>query len=179
MRCCCGTNRPFDIDVFEGLDDSAPVMLSMHRHLACAPGSCCCQQTISIRDYSSKHDLGKAYVPFFCCTPQINVVDEHGNEQYEIEKDGCGCFGCCSVIICESCRSVPFNIRNKNGEDVGKIVKKWGGLGMEALSDLDTFVVNFPNDASAKQRALLLGATFLLDINFFERDNKKETKPEG
>ena len=102
-------------------------------------------------------------------------MDEHGNDQYEIEKDGCGCFGCCNVIMCESCRSVPFNIKNKNGDEVGKIVKKWGGIGMEALSDLDTFVVNFPNDSSAQQRALLLGATFLLDINFFEKDSKKDT----
>lgn len=48
------------------------------------------------------------------------------------------------------------------------------GVFKEMMSDLDTFKIDFPKNSTEKQRALILGATFLLDINFFETDKTQQ-----
>lgn len=45
---------------------------------------------------------------------------------------------------------------------VGRISKQWGGLLQEALTDVDTFGVQFPLDLDVKVKATLLGACFLI-----------------
>jgi uncharacterized protein YxjI len=50
----------------------------------------------------------------------------------------------------------------------GRIVKKWGGLAKEALTDADTFGITFPVAAPAATKAVLLGAVFLIDFVHFE-----------
>ena len=59
---------------------------------------------------------------------------------------------------------------------MGKVTKCFGGVIKEAMSDNDTFRIDFPKESTRKQRALLLGATLLLDINFFESNNDKVKK---
>ena len=56
-----------------------------------------------------------------------------------------------------------------NGMEVGLILKKWSGLGKEMFTDADTFSIQFPDGIDAKQKALLLGALFLIDLLHFER----------
>ncbi|KAM5215236.1 phospholipid scramblase 3 isoform 3-T4 [Hipposideros larvatus] len=52
---------------------------------------------------------------------------------------------------------------------VGRISKQWGGLLREALTDADDFGLQFPMDLDVKVKAVLLGATFLIDYMFFEK----------
>ncbi|XP_026986660.1 phospholipid scramblase 3 isoform X2 [Sagmatias obliquidens] len=52
---------------------------------------------------------------------------------------------------------------------VGRISKQWGGLLREALTDADDFGVQFPLDLDVRVKAVLLGATFLIDYMFFEK----------
>ncbi len=61
-----------------------------------------------------------------------------------------------------------FNIRRR-GEEIGKITKKWSGIAKEAFTDADNFGVTWPEDIDATERALLLGAVFLIDFVHFER----------
>jgi uncharacterized protein YxjI len=61
-----------------------------------------------------------------------------------------------------------FNIL-KNDMEVGKILKKWSGLGKEAFTDADNFNITFPQGIDAKQKAILLGALFLIDLLYFEK----------
>lgn len=56
-----------------------------------------------------------------------------------------------------------------NGEHRGEIVKKWSGLFRETFSDADNFGVNFPEGMDAGQKALLMGAVFLVDFVHFEK----------
>lgn len=51
----------------------------------------------------------------------------------------------------------------------GEILKKWSGLGKEAFTDSDNFSVRFPQGASEEQKAVLLGALFLIDMVHFEK----------
>ena len=60
-----------------------------------------------------------------------------------------------------------FEIR-RNGVTMGKITKKWSGLGKEIFTDADNFGIEFPADTDAQTRAVLLGAVFLIDFVHFE-----------
>jgi hypothetical protein len=58
---------------------------------------------------------------------------------------------------------------NKDDQEQGKIVKKWSGLGKEVFTDADNFGINFPKGISANQKAVFLGALFLIDFVHFEK----------
>lgn len=57
----------------------------------------------------------------------------------------------------------------KDDQEQGKIVKKWSGLGKEMFTDADNFGINFPKGLSANQKAVFLGALFLIDFVHFEK----------
>jgi len=58
--------------------------------------------------------------------------------------------------------------------EVGKISKQWSGFLREGFTDADTFGINFPVDLDVRMKAVLLGATFLIDFNFFEKTHNSE-----
>ena len=47
----------------------------------------------------------------------------------------------------------------------------WSGLLKETFTDADNFGVVFPAGSDARQRAVLLGAVFLIDFAHFEKSN--------
>lgn len=60
-----------------------------------------------------------------------------------------------------------FEIR-KDGTKVGVITKKWSGFLKEAFTDTDNFGVIFDAPLTKDNKALLLGAVFLIDFVHFE-----------
>jgi len=60
-----------------------------------------------------------------------------------------------------------FNVF-QNGQQVGKISKRWSGLGKEMFTDADNFGLTFPAGTDVKSKALLLSALFLIDFVHFE-----------
>ena len=64
-------------------------------------------------------------------------------------------------------RPWTFEIRN-DSKELGKITKKWTGFLKEGFTDADNFGVTFPNNWSNEQKALFLGAVFLIDFVHFE-----------
>ena len=62
-----------------------------------------------------------------------------------------------------------FRIENALG-NVGVITKKWSGLFKEAMTDADNFGLNLERDLPATQKAVLLGAVFLIDFVHFENN---------
>lgn len=61
-----------------------------------------------------------------------------------------------------------FNIL-VNGTEFGQIHKKWSGLLKEGATEADNFGVTFPPQFDSRQRALILGAVFLIDFVHFEK----------
>jgi len=61
-----------------------------------------------------------------------------------------------------------FHILNK-GIEVGKILKKWSGLGKQLFTDADNFSVEFRSILELNHRANILGALFLIDMLYFEK----------
>ena len=63
----------------------------------------------------------------------------------------------------------PWTFEIRQGDRVvGRIVKKWVGVGKETFTDADTFGVTFPADCTPALKAVLLGAVFLIDFVHFE-----------
>ena len=57
---------------------------------------------------------------------------------------------------------------HQGAENLGKITKKWSGLGTEMFTKADNFGVMFPSDWDIRTKALFLGAVFLIDFVHFE-----------
>ena len=60
------------------------------------------------------------------------------------------------------------------GEEVGRISKRWGGVLKEVFSDADTFGIEFSDpELPAEIRKLLVVAVFLVDFVCFEDNSKR------
>ena len=64
-------------------------------------------------------------------------------------------------------RPWTFEIR-KHGQPGGMIRKKWGGVFREAVTDADTFSLEFDPSMNVDEKAFFLGAVFLIDFVHFE-----------
>lgn len=63
-----------------------------------------------------------------------------------------------------------FQVR-QNDRQIGKITKKWSGLGKEMFTKADNFAAMFPAALDTPLKSLLLGAVFLIDFVHFETKN--------
>jgi uncharacterized protein YxjI len=86
------------------------------------------------------------------------VLDRNGNEMFEL-------FG-------RLLHPWTFQIK-RDGQELGKITKKWSGLAKESFTDADNFGITFPKGADLAQKAVLLGAVFLIDFVHFENSGKR------
>lgn len=135
--------RPFTIHILESQGNS---VLRLER---------------SFRFYFHKLDvfspenrrLGRIEKRFSILRRRYSVYDETGQERFQL-------FG-------PLLRPWTFLIR-KNGEDIGRIAKKWSGLLKESFADADNFGVSFPAELSVTDKSVLLGAVFLVDFVHFE-----------
>ena len=97
------------------------------------------------------------------CQPRFLVKDERGEAILSIEGPG---------IVCDCCSDIDFNILSLvNESEIGKITKQWSGIGREMFTDAQNFGVTFPIDLDVKTKATLLGATFLIDFMYFEKQS--------
>lgn len=97
--------------------------------------------------------LGSVKREFSVLTKHLTVMDARGGVLYD--------------ILAPVLHPWTFKI-SKDGAEPGEIVKNWSGLAKETFTDADNFSVKFPGGADAEQKAVLLGALFLIDIMYFE-----------
>ena len=66
-------------------------------------------------------------------------------------------------------RPHTFTLNNARGEEMGRIVKEWGGIMREGFTDADNFRIQFSDaERSEHIRLLLLASAFAIDLDFFE-----------
>ena len=57
----------------------------------------------------------------------------------------------------------------KSGEEIGRVTKKWSGIGKELFTDADTFQVQVNTSKADKDFPILILATAIaIDLDFFE-----------
>ena len=94
--------------------------------------------------------------------PEYWIKDASGNDILKIR-------GPCCIIEC--CNDIDFEVLTLEPEQqIGKITKQWTGALTEMFTDADTFGITFPMDLDVKVKATLLGACFLIDFMYFERN---------
>ena len=54
------------------------------------------------------------------------------------------------------------------GREVASVKKRWGGLLREALTDADTFAIEYAPELNPDERALVLAAGLFIDLQYFE-----------
>jgi uncharacterized protein YxjI len=59
------------------------------------------------------------------------------------------------------------------GEELGRVTKKWAGLGKELFTNADTYVITLSDSAAGRPEIaqLLLAAGLAIDTVFKERDD--------
>src|SRR3989338_4369425 len=93
--------------------------------------------------------MGKIELRCSLFSREMNVFDASGTKMFDIISPCCECW--------------TFHIE-KDGQRVGEIRKKWSGFLKEAFTDADNFGIELPAAATPQQKAVLLGALFLIDF---------------
>ncbi|XP_054731734.1 phospholipid scramblase 2-like isoform X4 [Anastrepha obliqua] len=169
--CCtrniCGPSRPFDMKVFDNYRNE---VIHMNRPLACS--ACCFPCCLQTMEVSSPPGcvVGTIEQEWSICSPSFRIKNHIGDTVLRIEGPFC---------TFTMCGDVQFNIVSLTGESVGKISKQWSGLARELFTDADFFGITFPLDLDVRIKAVLLGATFLIDAMFFEKQGNRETDRPG
>lgn len=178
IRLCCKNIRPFKMQLSPAKGEAPFLEYERPYRCSTAPMKCCCFQSMTVRKPGSDEIIGTFRENFFCNIPQFSADNAKGEKEFYIHAPTC----CCGqyVDICREmnlakgvCCRVPFyiyNLDNKEGEEIGEIIKVWGGLATEMFTDADKFEVKFPKEASVEQKAVILGGVFLINQLYFEGD---------
>ncbi|XP_037947124.1 phospholipid scramblase 2-like [Teleopsis dalmanni] len=159
-RNCIGKSRAFDMKVFDNFQNE---VLHFYRPWMCAKFfSQGCTQSIEV-SAPPGNLIGRVEQAWAgWCTPAYRIVNENNENILRIEGQSC-------LASCGS--DVVFNVLSLDGTAIGKIAKKWGGFTREFFTDADNFGVTFPLDLDVRSKALLMGATILIDMTYFEQSN--------
>lgn len=63
-----------------------------------------------------------------------------------------------------------FQVYDLQGNPIAAITKKWGGVLKEVFTDSDRFEVQFPEQATSEQKAVLLASALSIDLDYFEEN---------
>jgi len=127
------------------------------------------------------NEVGKVQQHWDCLKAMCNktyhkVYDKAGEEQYVMERDMCFNSNC-GNMLCPCIFPVhhfgifkPGNLE----EEVGSLENIWPGCNFQGLCkpDADNYKLTFPTEATPDQKALLLGATMLVEFMHFEKGSE-------
>lgn len=193
--CCrffCASRREFKMGFFPGSIGPSPhwpqneqPMLAIHRPFKCSILLCCCllnPQELTVTDVKGD-EVGKVVEDFRCvdawfkCTWWAKAYDSLGTHKYSFKVPFCG--GNC---LAPSCFNESFKIEITSAEDEQTILSLlkniWPGCNFRGLfsANADNYVLEFPQGASAQDKALLLGGLFLVDFQHFERTSEDKNE---
>ncbi|XP_072034292.1 phospholipid scramblase 1-like isoform X2 [Amphiura filiformis] len=162
-RNCCGNKRCFDMKILD--NKKKKEVIHLIRDLRCSTCWCpCFMQKMEVQAPIGT-TIGYVCQTWSPCYPKFAIKDAKENVILRIEGPLC---------TCNCCGDVEFDVMSEDGSaKVGKISKQWTGLIKEHFTDADNFGINFPMDLDVNVKATLMGACFLIDFMYFERDEKK------
>ena len=122
-----------------------------------------------------------------CFVPKYDILDPSGKQLYRLRPDTC-VGGMCVVCRCDGdkgkCCRIPFVLRDPttlepipsgatlDGKGINSGVENlWSGWKNECCSQKNAYHVTFPANMTAKEKAVLMGSSLLVDVTMFEQDN--------
>ncbi|XP_032081081.1 phospholipid scramblase 1-like isoform X1 [Thamnophis elegans] len=156
---CYGPLRSFTIKLFDSTNQ--PVM-QLSREFHCS--SCCCPCICCLQELEVQAPLGNiiGYVKqnWHPCLPKFTIQNEARENVLKITSP---------CVACQCYQDVNFEVKTVDGKStIGNIVKKWTGLAREVATDASIFQIHFPMDLDINMKAVIMGASFLMDFMFFE-----------
>ena len=145
LRLFCPQIHSWDMTVWQGdgPGGSGTTVAKYHRPFRTprAPFKCCCHQKVQHQDANGVA-IGETVEDFSCFVPKFKIKDAQGNVEFMLSQPTCW-NGLCVDCFAEgtNCR-VPFYVypegsKHVTGQQVGKIVQVWAGLGTEMFTDAD------------------------------------------
>jgi len=164
-RLCCNNSRPFEMSVMDKFENE---VLRFDRPLRCmfCPLPCfypSWMQSLNVTTQGGMF-LGRIQEPALCCDIGLEVFEGQSQEKkYYINGNICEYF-------CRCCQDVDYPILNNSGVEVATLTWKFRGLCQEVMTDSDTFVLKFNGPMPSQDKALLIGATILMDFMYYEHN---------
>ncbi|XP_041369321.1 phospholipid scramblase 1-like [Gigantopelta aegis] len=162
-RQCLGSLRAFTIKV---CDNSQQEIMTLHRPLRCSSRCfwwCCNLQIMEIHSppgtpVASVREIWSCYLPLY------EVLGVDGSVMYSLHGGCCHCRCCCNVVF--------HVLGSKVGDsEVATITKHWGGC-KELIGAVNNYTVEYTEQLDVVNKMIILGATFLIDFNYFEKHGR-------
>ena len=129
------------------------------------------EMLVSYIEDGSSQFLGRIKDPWNCCDLVLDVFDKDGNMKYKIDGSCCQ-LGLFCKWPCEACETIDFDIKTPSGDRIAGLQKRTPGFLKAMLSNADNFSLQFPHNATAEDKALLMCAVMFLDFRHFEEKSK-------
>lgn len=141
---------------------------------------CCCnrpEMVVQLNTKEGKKLCGRIVYPCTVCDVVYSIYDEKDANKYTIDASCCQCGLMCSGNCCGKLSEADFPIYS-NGIIVGHIKKIPAGNLKELMTTCDSFVVEFPKDATPYDKLLLIANALMINYMHFEKreEEKNETK---
>mmetsp|Transcript_46208 Transcript_46208/g.111999 ORF Transcript_46208/g.111999 Transcript_46208/m.111999 type:complete len:294 (-) Transcript_46208:125-1006(-) len=179
-RAICRPNHKLQLRVFEPSKSNSTEAMVFDRPCKC--GQCCaildiCRQEMTVFEGPEINGNVIGYIkqPILggLLSPTLDLMDrEESEEAYATIKANAVC--CIGGVCCDH----SFEVTDKNGTVVGKIVKtkpsSLGEFAKEMASDADAFALELNQEASltAQQKANIFAGLYLIDYMFFENEGE-------
>ncbi|XP_052059780.1 phospholipid scramblase 2-like [Mytilus californianus] len=162
VRQMCGPARPFTMNI---TDNNEQPLIQLYRPFRCQASLCMCcylqEMDIMSPPGLSVGGVKQLWTPW---KPKFEVHDAQNTPLFHILGE------CC---FCCPCTDITFQVVDaQKGHEIGQIIKHWGGC-REICGAVNDFKVTFPADLDVMKKTLLLGSTFLIDFNYFERNKNQ------
>ena len=179
-RFCPSTNTPLDLDIIHcnsadqlGMGYTTP-FATMKKPFKCTI-CCLCRPEITIILNSTNETIGKVNHVCTPCDPTFDLHDGTGNLKYIVTGSCCQCAILCPNMLGKMSQGLFDILEAGTNTVVGKITKEPANMS-ELVTDADSYVVNFPPNADAKDKLNLIGLALLLDYQYFETDAEDKNR---
>ncbi|XP_054556726.1 phospholipid scramblase 1-like isoform X2 [Talpa occidentalis] len=145
LRQFCGSSRPFTMTIY---DATGRDVITMHKAFSCG----CCWNNYFLQKLKIEappgETIGYIYQCFHPFWPMFKIKNEKKEDVMKIK-------GPCVISSC--LKDLNFNVLTMDEERI-----------IGNISNADKFGIQFPFDLDVKIKALMLGASFLIDYMYFE-----------
>lgn len=174
-QCMNADCRPFKLKInLEDEDENVDGEPFLMVDRPCRCTFLCCnrpEMLVSYVENGSSSLLGKIKDPWNCCDLVLDVFDKDENLKYQINGNCCQ-LGLCCKWPCEPCQTIDFEIRTPSGDRIAGLQKRSAGCMKSMLTNADNFSLQFPHNATAEDKALLMCAVMFLDFRHFEEHHR-------
>eukprot|EP01040_Poterioochromonas_malhamensis_P005773 gene5773-6211_t len=161
----CERLHPFKLTMTFGKDRQPVAHYERPFRCFVANCKCCCFQEIDVFDGVSLRSLGSVRESCWICMPQFRIYDAENKELYHITTPHCYCCGILPKHCTDCCCGGTFDIiptRSEKNSAQGQMIRSYDDL-------LHIYKCSFSNESNGNDKALILGASYLINELFFDK----------